>query len=73
MRREQAERERDELRARLEALQASETPHDTPEGARSPHPDTVGAQESVQEPGAVGVNEEDAARRPWWRRWFGFE
>ena len=66
-RREEAERERDELRRRLEA--ASEPPQ-APESApdisseATPHPDTVGAQEGTQEP-------EETARRPWWVRWFG--
>ncbi len=60
VRREQAERERDELAARLEALtgarDAPETAAETPEGA-NPRPATGGAQE--------------AARRPWWRRLLG--
>ena len=63
VRRERAERERDELRARLEALQAPETIPDDSDEATS-HPDTVGVQEVVQEP-------EETARRPWWVRWFG--
>ncbi len=59
-RREQAERERDELRDRLVALQAS---HSTPNASdeATPHPDTVDAQ------GATGEPE----RKPWWVRWFG--
>jgi hypothetical protein len=63
VRRVQAEHERDELRARLETLQA---PESAPDASDSPSPrsDTVGAQEGVQEP-------EETARRSWWRRWFG--
>src|SRR5829696_1689274 len=59
-RREDAERERDELRrelfARREPREAAETVEEEPEGA-GPHSGTGGAQES--------------ARRPWWRRVFG--
>lgn len=41
-------------------------PESVPEASEvvEPPSDTVGAQESVQEP-------EEAARRPWWVRWFG--
>lgn len=77
VRREQAERERDELRAHLEALQALETPPDTPHGA-SPHPGTVGTQDGEQEQSAnaersvnVERHTEETARQPWWIRWFG--
>ncbi len=60
-RREEAERERDELAARLGALEESrespQTAADAPEGSE-PRPATGGAQEAAQ-------------RRPWWRRWFG--
>lgn len=72
-RREEAERERDELRLRLEAApEPPQAPQSAPEASEAePPPDTVGDQEGVQEPGVVGVNEEDAVRRPWWRRWFG--
>jgi hypothetical protein len=63
VRREQAERERDELAARLDALTETplgpETPAEGTEGVVTPA-DTGGAQESVQ-------------RRSWWRRFFGFE
>ena len=63
VRREQAERERDELRLQLEALQE---PQDAPEIPEEPEPrsDTVRGQEGAQEP-------EETARRPWWVRWFG--
>jgi hypothetical protein len=60
VRREQAERERDELAARLEALtekpQARETAAEGTEGVETPA-DVAGAQESTE--------------RSWWRRWFG--
>jgi len=60
-RREEAERERDELRQKLyaprEAPEASETVKEETERAE-PHPATGRAQESVQ-------------RRSWWRRVFG--
>jgi hypothetical protein len=59
-RREEAERERDELRQKLyaprEAPEASETAEEEPERAE-PHPDTLRSQEGV--------------RRPWWRKVFG--
>jgi excisionase family DNA binding protein len=59
-RREEAERERDELRrelyARREPREAPETVEDSPERAE-PQSATGGAQEAV--------------RRPWWRRLFG--
>jgi hypothetical protein len=59
-RREEAERERDELRQELYALkevpEAPEPVEQEPEGAE-PRPDAPGAQEGVQ--------------RPWYRRWFG--
>ena len=66
--REQAERERDELRARLEALQAPEADSGYSEGA-SPRSGTTGPQTSAAEPeeslgaletGAEGVGEADA-------------
>ena len=61
--REEAERERDELRRRLEAApeppQAPESAPEASEGA-SPRSDTIGAQDSVQE-----------ESKPWWVRWFG--
>ena len=57
----EAERERDELRTRLEALreppQAPETSAGTPEGTETPERGE-GSQEGVE-------------RRSWWRRWFG--
>jgi excisionase family DNA binding protein len=63
VRREQAERERDELATRLAALEeARETPTEPaeePEGSE-PRPATEGVQEPTQP-------------RSWWRRWFGFE
>jgi hypothetical protein len=59
-RREEAERERDNLRRELfpplEMRQSPQTTGDAPERAE-PRPDASGAQEGV--------------RRPWWRRWFG--
>jgi hypothetical protein len=59
-RREEAERERDELRQELYALreapEASEA-SDVQQGKGEPHPDAPGAQETV--------------RRPWWRKMFG--
>jgi excisionase family DNA binding protein len=59
-RREEAERERDELRqelyARRDSPEASEAA-DEQRGRGAPHPDAPGAQETV--------------RRPWWRRVFG--
>jgi hypothetical protein len=62
-RREQAERERDELAARLAALEepreSRETPAEEAEGTDSPS--TSAAPQEGSEP------------RSWWRRWFGFE
>jgi hypothetical protein len=59
-RREEAERERDELRrellTRIEPRGAPETAEEAPDRAE-PRPATGEAQEG--------------ARRPWWRRWFG--
>jgi hypothetical protein len=49
-----------ELEAAPEPPQAPESAPEASEGA-SPRPDTVGAQEGVEEP----------ERKPWWRRWFG--
>jgi hypothetical protein len=60
-RREEAERERDELRQELHALrEPRESPETSEEqqGRGQPHPATGGAQEGVQ-------------RRPWWRRMLG--
>ncbi len=61
VRREQAERERDELAARLEALtetpQVPETASETTEDTDMPT-DVTGSQEATE-------------RRSWWRRWFG--
>ena len=63
VRREQAERERDDLAARLAALQeppdGPQTAAEEPEGVRE-RPFTEEAQEGSE-------------RRSWWRRWFGFE
>ena len=59
-RREEAERERDDLRRELYALrEGRESPQTVEElqGRGQPYPDAPGAQEGVQ--------------RPWWRRWFG--
>ena len=61
VRREQAERERDELAARMAALEAPpEAPQTAAEdaGGVEPRPATEEAQE-------------DAQPRSWWRRWFG--
>jgi hypothetical protein len=58
-RREEAERERDELAARLAALE---------EARESPQTDAEEA-EGQEDPFA----EEDRPERSWWRRWFGFE
>jgi hypothetical protein len=58
-RREQAERERDELAARLAALESPKEPADAPEGSEH-RPDAEGPQEAPEP-------------RSWWRRWFGFE
>ncbi len=56
-----------ELEAASEPPQA---PQDAPDASdeATPHPDTVGAQEGVQESGGGG---EGNARRPWWLRWLG--
>jgi len=59
-RREEAERERDELRREMFSLRERTQAHETAEeqqGRGQPHPDVPGAQEG--------------ARRPWWRRVFG--
>jgi len=59
-RREEAERERDELRRQLYARRVpQESPQmaDEQQGSGGPHPDVPAAQEG--------------ARRPWWRRVFG--
>ncbi|PLS87663.1 MAG: hypothetical protein CYG60_00680 [Actinobacteria bacterium] len=61
-----------ELEAPREAPQTPESSPVASESA-SPRSDTVGAQEGVREFGRVGEEEEGAARRSWWRRWFGFE
>ena len=62
------------LAAALERIPAIEAPEDRPQApesapdasdeATTPHRDTVGAQEGVQEP-------EETARRPWWLRLIG--
>jgi hypothetical protein len=60
-RREEAERERDELRQKLYApREAPEAPETVEEASKSvePRPEASGAQEGVE-------------RRPWWRRVFG--
>lgn len=70
-RREEAERERDELRQRLktppEPPRAPDTAPEASEGA-SPRSGTAGAYTGAQEPGG---GEEGNARRPWWLRWLG--
>ena len=66
VRREQAERERDELAEELAALReargAPQTAAEEPEGVRE-RPFTEDAQEAAQ----------PRSERSWWRRWFGFE
>jgi hypothetical protein len=59
-RREEAERERDDLRQQLEAIRAARESHQTGEeqqGRGQPQSATVESQEPIQ--------------RPWWRRVFG--
>jgi hypothetical protein len=59
-RREEAERQRDDLRRELSALREPQESPETVEeqqGRGQPHSDRVESQESVQ--------------RPWWRRVFG--
>jgi hypothetical protein len=59
-RREEAERERDDLRRELYALREARESHETVEeepGRAEPRPATVESEEPVQ--------------RPWWRRIFG--
>jgi DNA-binding transcriptional MerR regulator len=58
-RREQAERERDELAAQLAALQAARDAPQTGTGEAEGHEDPF--------------TEEPRPERSWWRRWFGFE
>jgi hypothetical protein len=58
-RREEAERERDALRRRLESREPQEAPADATEQPRS-----------VESQAAVGQAQE-GAERPWWRRMFG--
>jgi hypothetical protein len=63
-RREEAERERDDLRRELYALREPrewpQTVVEEPEGAEEPRSSTGEAQEGAQRP-----------QRPWWRRVFG--
>ena len=61
VRREQAERERDELAARLEAL--TETPGGPETAAEEP--------ERAETPADPGGSQEATERRSWWRRVFG--
>jgi hypothetical protein len=64
VRREQAERERDELRRQLEALTS---PRDEPQA-----PDTASeTTEGTDPPTGRGQAETGVQRRSWWRRWFG--
>jgi hypothetical protein len=63
VRREQAERERDELAARLAALE---------EPRESPQPVAEDAEE-VREPPFTEGAQEGSEPRSWWRRFFGFE
>ena len=67
VRRELAERERDELRRQLEALTL---PRDEP---HAPETDTE-EPEGTETPTDRGQAEEPVQRRSsWWRRWFGFD
>jgi hypothetical protein len=59
-RREEAERERDELRQELYA----------PRGPRE-SPQTVEEEPERAEPRPVTVESQESVQRPWWRRWFG--
>jgi hypothetical protein len=59
LRREQAERERDEMVARVAELEAASEPPEEPETV-SEEPEGV----------EIPLGEE---RRSWWRRWFGFD
>ncbi len=73
-RREQAERERDGLRRKLEALQgASGGPQSAPEASGGTDPEKpTGAQEAAREHSTIVERPaEEPARRPWWIRWFG--
>ncbi len=63
VRREQAERERDELRTQLEAIQ--ETPQAPESAAEEP--------DKVDTPDRPEGSQEGAERRGWWRRWFSIE
>ncbi len=65
-RREQAERERDELAARLQALaEAREEPHGPETDAET--------SEGVDAPTGQVDRETGVQRRSWWRKFFGFE
>ena len=66
-RREEAERERDELAARLAV---TETPRE-PRG--SPVPPAEGPGGAEERPFAEEAQEGAQRRLSWWRRWFGFE
>jgi hypothetical protein len=88
VRREQAERERDDLAAQLAALgearDTAQTAADVPEGSEPatvvspmgdiPNPETTAAEpEGSETRPATGSAQESVERRSWWRRWFGFE
>jgi hypothetical protein len=62
VRREQAERERDDLRGRLEALQETRDARET-----------VSEDDGGTETPAGDTGEPRRSRVPWWRRFFGFE
>jgi len=70
-RREEAERERDDLRQELHALrepqESSETAEDE-QGRGEPHPATGGAQETSE---SIRSRGSGTARGSWWRRMFG--
>ncbi len=61
-----------QLTAAEETPHAPETAPNTSEGAEPPH-DAPRPQAGAQHPGGAGGDEEGAARRSWWRRWFGFD
>ena len=66
LRRELAERERDELRRQLEVL---EPPPDEPDGPEMAPEEPEG----TETPADRGAAQTDVQRRSWWRRWFGIE
>jgi hypothetical protein len=85
--REQAERERDELRRQLEALHEAPASRDAPETAAEDVSGSVTPSSHTDEPrrsnwwpimrmferGEVPPTDTEEPRRSWWRRFFGFE